>query len=71
MLGLLSEIHANLGKLNQVDDINRKSDDFQSQMKSIRFMQSKLEKENTEMKKTISQLTSKVSYLEGQSKRAT
>ena len=32
-------------------------------------MQSKLEKENTEMKKTISQLTSKVSYLEGQSKR--
>ena len=32
-------------------------------------MQSKLEKENTGMKKMISQLTSKVPYLEGQSKR--
>ena len=69
MSGLLLEIHAKLGKLDQLDDINRKLDDFQSQMNSIRFMQSKLEKENTEMKKTISQLTSKVSYLEGQSKR--
>ena len=32
-------------------------------------MRSNLEKENTETKKTISQLTSKVSYLESQSKR--
>ena len=32
-------------------------------------MRSNLEKENTETKKTTSQLTSKVSYLEGQSKR--
>ena len=40
MSGLLSEIHAKLGKLDQLDDINRKLDGFQSQMNSIRFMQS-------------------------------
>ena len=69
MSGLLSEIHTKLGKLDELDDINRKLDDFQSQMNGIRFIQSNLEKEKTEMKKTISQPTSKVSYLEGQSKR--
>ena len=69
MSRLLSEIHDKLGKLDQVDDINRKLDDCQSQMNHILFMQSNLEKENTEMKKTIIQLTNKVSYLEGQSKR--
>ena len=30
MSGLLSEIHAKLGKLDQLDDINRKLDCFQS-----------------------------------------
>ena len=69
MEGLWSEIHAKLGKLDQLHDINRKLDDFQSQMNNMRFMQNNLEKENTEMKKTISQLTSKVSYLERQMKR--
>ena len=39
MSGLLSEIHAKLGKLDQLDDINRKLDGFQSQMNFIRFMQ--------------------------------
>ena len=44
MEGLLSEIHAKLGKLDQLDDINRKLDDFQSQMNNMRFMQNNLEK---------------------------
>ena len=35
MSGLLSEIHAKLGKLYHLDDINMKLDDFQSQMNSI------------------------------------
>ena len=33
--GSLSEIHAKLGKLDQLDDINRKLDDFQSQINNI------------------------------------
>ena len=30
-----AEIHAKLGKLDQHDDINRKLDDFQSQINNI------------------------------------
>ena len=36
--GLLSEIHVKLRKLDQFDDINRKLDDFQSQMNNMWLM---------------------------------